>query len=246
MKPRYLLFPLLLSYLIALIGLMPARFVIEWLPLPAGVGLGGVSGTLWRGQAQTLRWDNQQIGPFSWTWRGLALLEGSIAAQICLADPRGIQGAGTIGWNGEWNIDDATLKLPAAVLQNALPLTLQLAGEIDARLVHLRFTPNHCLESQAFLRWKNGGVTDNAQALNTGDVRLRLRCVSTRWLADITQSSPEFNSTGQLSLKGFKAYRLQGEITPGPTFPPALLMLMTQSKGSDAPGRYTFDTSGRW
>lgn len=246
MKPLHLLLPLLLSYLIGLLVMLPARFAIGWLPLPPGANLQGVSGTLWQGQAQTLRIDNQQLGPFTWDWKGAALLQGQIAAQVALSDPRGISGKGSVGWNGEWNVDDATLHFPAAVLHDTLALSAEFSGDVSAQLSHLRFTPQGCVAARATLNWKNGGVTDAAGALNTGDTRIQVKCANKQWRAEITQASEQLKGHGQVSLSARKDYRLQGEITPGPTFPPALLMLLTQGARQEKSGQFTFETSGRW
>ncbi|MFB0712668.1 type II secretion system protein N [Buttiauxella noackiae] len=246
MKRQYLLLPLVLGYLLGLLLMIPARFVIDWLPLSSEVSLQGVSGTLWQGQVQTLALGKQQVGPISWNWRSTALLEGKIAADIALADPRIINGRGIIGWNGEWSIQEATLRFPAAVLGNAMSLSAKLGGEVSAHLTLLRFTPRNCIEALADMRWSNGNLVDIAATVNTGDTRLRIKCVNQQWLADITQTSEQLHSKGQLRLQGAQQYRLQGEVTPGATFPPALLMLLAQSAGHESQGRYTFETSGRW
>lgn len=246
MKRRYLLLPLLLGYLLGLMLMIPARLVIAWLPLSAGVSLLGASGTLWQGQVQSLVLGKQQVGPLSWNWRSAGLFEGKIAADIELADPRMINGRGIVGWNGEWSIQEATLRFPAAVLGNAMRLSAELSGDINAHLTQLRFTPRNCIEAVADIRWSNGDLVDIAATVNTGDTRLRIKCVNQQWLADITQTSEQLHSKGQLLLQGAQQYRLQGEVTPGPTFPTALLMLLAQSAGHESQGRYTFETSGRW
>jgi general secretion pathway protein N len=246
MKPLHFILPLAVSYLIALVVMVPARIAIERLSLPQGLNLEGVSGTLWQGQAQTLRWQNQQIGPFSWVWRSKGLLEGQLAALVELSDVRGIKGNGAVGWNGEWRIDDARLYFPAAEVGHALALSAQFSGEIDAKLTHLRFTPKGCIAAKADLHWKNGSVADTAGLLTTGDTRLRVKCVNQQWLADITQDSAQLRSKGQFSLPGHQQYRLQAELTPEPGFPPALQMLLAQGASDEKNGRYTFETSGRW
>ena len=167
MKRQYLLLPLVLGYLLGLLLMIPARFVIDWLPLSSGVSLQGVSGTLWQGQVQTLALGKQQVGPISWNWRSTALLEGKISADIALADRRKINGRGIIGWNGEWSIQEAMLRFPAAVLGNAMSLSAKLGGEVSAHLTQLRFTPRNCIEALADVRWSNGNLVDIA-ARNKG------------------------------------------------------------------------------
>ncbi|RPH30131.1 type II secretion system protein N [Buttiauxella warmboldiae] len=246
MKQGYLLLPLLLGYLLGLVLLLPARFVIAWLPTAPGISLEGIGGTLWQGQAQVLRLENQQVGPVSWQWRSRALLEGKVAAEVVLADPHKIHGRGHVGWNGEWSVDNATLRFPAAIFASLTALPAELNGEVNARLTHLRFTPQRCITAQADVRWKDGRVTIGAETLNTGDIHLQIKCASKRWLADIMQTSEQLSSKGQLWLNGQQRYRLQAEVTPGTDFPPALLMLLAQGTGHETQGRYTFETSGRW
>ncbi|MGL5600935.1 MAG: type II secretion system protein N [Silvania sp.] len=246
MKAWKMILLVLLSYLFTLLIALPARVAVGGLPMPASLQLQGISGTLWEGQVQTIRWKTLQIGPVHWAWQGSALLTGEIAAQVELADPQGLDGRGTLGWNGEWNIRHARLHLPARVLPEPLGLTAELSGDIDARLAQLRFTPEGCIAAQGDLYWKAGRVVSIAGALTTGDTRLRLGCRNRQWRTDFTQRSEQVSSTGQFTLSGSREYRGKSEVAPGADFPPALMLLLTQSARQQANGTFTLDTSGRW
>ncbi|MBZ0059564.1 MULTISPECIES: type II secretion system protein N [unclassified Leclercia] len=244
-KTLILLLPLLLGYFITLLLMLPARFALGWLSLPAALQLEEIDGTLWQGEVQNVVWNKRQTGPLSWSWRSSALLRGDIAADIGIADPRGIRGSGVVAWNGDWNIDDARLHLPAALSGELLGLAVGLGGDVNATLTQLRFTARGCIAARADLTWTQGSVETLAGRLNTGDTQVRLKCINQQWRADITQRSPQVNSKGQFTLTGGGDYRWQSEVTPGADFPSALLNLLNPGARHQTNGQFTVDTAGR-
>lgn len=86
MKLVYAVVGCVLLFLIALIVTVPARFVLQFVPLPAQVQIGGVEGTLWRGQADTLLVDGTMLRNMQWQVRPLSLLAGQVVADIELGE----------------------------------------------------------------------------------------------------------------------------------------------------------------
>lgn len=245
-KALMILVPLLLSYLITLIATLPAAVAVRWLPLPDALQLQGLRGTLWQGEVQNIVWKTQHTGPVRWQWQGRSLLTGEVAAQVEVTDPQGIRGHGTLGWNGEWNIRDTRLYLPAALLAAPLALPVEPGGDLDARLTLLRFTDRGCIAANATLHWQQGRVRHPGGTLNLGETQIRLNCINQQWRAEINQNSPQLSSKGKLTLTGNRNYHWQSEITPGQDFSPLLMIGLSQRADKQGNGHFTVDTSGRW
>ncbi|WP_000816416.1 type II secretion system protein N, partial [Vibrio cholerae] len=95
---------------------LPAQVALSPLPLPEGLELTGIEGTLWQGQAAQVRWQGMSLGDLNWDLHLSALLLGQLEADIRFGRGSSTQlrGKGVlgIGLSGPY-ADDFLLSLPA-------------------------------------------------------------------------------------------------------------------------------------
>lgn len=76
----------LVIWLLFLLVSLPARFALQFAPLPPNVAVGGVEGSIWQGSIDALLVDDMLLRDVQWQLRPLALLRGQLAADIQLVD----------------------------------------------------------------------------------------------------------------------------------------------------------------
>ncbi len=71
------------AFLVLAVTTLPASVVVRWFA-PEGVHFDGVSGTIWDGRAQVLRWNETQLGRVEWDLHALPLLAARLSADMSL------------------------------------------------------------------------------------------------------------------------------------------------------------------
>ena len=75
-----------LLFIVALLVTIPARFALQFAPLPAGIQVGGVEGTIWRGAADAVLVDDTMLRNISWRVQPWSLLTGQVVADVELGE----------------------------------------------------------------------------------------------------------------------------------------------------------------
>jgi len=232
--------------LLALITL-PASAVLSYLS-PAGLTLGGVSGSIWNGRAQAVRAGNLHLGSVEWDLDLLTLLTGRLGADVKVARTDGFiqstvtaapSGAltfrnlnaslplGTLpanvapgGWTGTLN-----LKLPQLSLENGWPVAATGAVELTDLLGPAR-------RPVALGSYKITFPAEGAAA--AGDSL-------TGALSDL---GGPFAVNGTVQLKKERSYLVQGMIATRPGAPHDMSRSLEILGPADAQGRRPFTFEG--
>lgn len=128
-------------YLITLAALAPAsvvwRLAEPRLALPFELTLGAVSGSIWNGQAGTVRVNDQPLGALGWQWQPGALMSGRLGLKLrWQMDTDRVDAEVRLGRS---SADVARLHggLAASRLQAWLDLPLLLDGRVDLDIAHI-------------------------------------------------------------------------------------------------------------
>lgn len=73
-------------FILTLLVTVPARFALQFVALPANVEVGGVEGTLWRGEADALLIDDIMLRQISWRLRPWSLFSAQLVADVEVAE----------------------------------------------------------------------------------------------------------------------------------------------------------------
>lgn len=163
--------------LIALAGIgiatCPASFAWRFAAARAGaLTLDGLSGTVWNGHAASASVLDKPLGALDWQLHPLPLLRGVAAAQLDLHGGE-VTGSGAVARepDGTLNLDAATIHLPASLAAPALDIPmLQLLGQIDIDVAHLRVQGAWPTSATGKILWRNAAVAGAAQA-SLGDLQ---------------------------------------------------------------------------
>ena len=73
-------------FFLTLLVTVPARFVMQFVSLPAYIQVGGVEGSIWRGEVDALLVNDIMLRDVSWRLRPWSLFSGQLAADVEIAE----------------------------------------------------------------------------------------------------------------------------------------------------------------
>ncbi|SHI20584.1 type II secretion system protein N [Ferrimonas marina] len=126
-------------YLLFLLVTLPMAWVWKLAPVPSGVELNGLQGSVWKGQAAQLKVADRTLEQLSWELYPSRLLMGQAALSFRV-DGTDVQGQGDVRY-GLGGLDAEGLRFSAPigwlVGDARLPLRTQLAGNVTLNLSRL-------------------------------------------------------------------------------------------------------------
>lgn len=249
LSPRLtLLLLFLFCYLLFLLATFPAAQLLPRLPLPAGMQLHNISGTVWQGQIGELRWQKRALHDVQWEVLFSRLWLGMPTVKLSLQDPEIAIASATVGWRGDWKINDLTLKTPASVLQQQIPYPLpaEASGTLQLNISHLSFNNKQCLALEGQAEWLQAQLLTPAGELVLGNPQAKLSCRNNELEINIRQDSAALRSQAQLQLNMQGLYKLQATLYPGNELPADLRTSLNWLGTSDSEGAIRIKNEGRW
>lgn len=233
---------LMLGYLFFLALDAPARLLTRW--LPPDLAVNGVSGTLWHGQVDTVRWRGSDVGAVSWdvTFSGLMP-----ALALAFDSPDGPRGTGVIrGWQQaqlfQWQVS-----VPAAYVVNKLPLIVPVSaqGNVQLRLQHAVIDPRGCQSLSATLNWQDAALGTPLGTVALAQPQVQLNCHEGRLEMALRQQSPCVQITGKGSLAASGEYQFDGRLASGDAMPQAIGRILSTLGNADTRGGRLLRFQGR-
>lgn len=141
-------------YLVFLVAQLPASLIVPMLESRAAISMSGVSGTLWRGEATHLWFQNRHLGELHWKMRPLYLLLGRYTNRIEINNA-----SDQIHGEGDFALGFDDMRLTSAEIESPVSQLLDLA---DANLP-LEISGGAAATIDK-LRWDNEGDFVSADA----------------------------------------------------------------------------------
>lgn len=205
-----------LIYLIFMVVLFPARIAVALAPLPAGIQLSGVSGSLWQGQAELVQLGARQLQQLSWQLSPWALLTGSVQAQLQLGDrSTAVNGKGLVTWSTA-GVSARNLRLDAPlsflVGNRQLPLKTVLSGDVSLLL-------DNAVQGQPWCTALNGKLFLNQIGLDNqfgnyplGNIEFTLQCIQGQLQLATDDQKNAIGVAGTILLKGNSQMEVNGRM----------------------------------
>lgn len=231
-------------YVLTLVVMLPARFAVSLAPLPAGVNLHHVQGSVWRGRVGQVVTPDLTLHDISWQvrpWHVLTL-NGVVDVQLARHDLNPLAGsARVIASPSTVQVIDARFTGDLAELLNLSPVSspIALRGPVILQL-------NEYVVGQPVCEILDGEVQGfdlqgefNRRWQPLGDYTVRMGCAEGRLLVQM----PRDNLLG-LSVDGTvspQGVDLRIGIAPRPGAPEGLAELLAWLGNPDAEGRRYFN-----
>lgn len=234
-------------YLVFLVILTPASWWLRLAPLPSGLQLGPVSGTLWRGEVQQLSYQQLRFPAVTWQLNPWSLLGLSASLQVqsgSLQKPEQPYLQATLKASfGSINLHDTMLKLPVAgvlpYLQ--LPLPVQATGDLLIDIQQLQLAKQQCLSLQGQASWLDASLQPPTGTwLNLKHIHASLRCEE-RQPVLITDPDNLLSLAIRATVSPAGALRVQGSLKPDASLPEEVHQAMRFVGQPDVNGRYSIN-----
>jgi len=234
----------LITYLGFLIATLPAKIVVNQIPLPQNISLSGITGSAWNTKVAQVIVDNVAINQVKAELRfwSLFTLTPSLAIQFGDSFLAGPEGKLDIALSQEKvEIDNLTVLVKANEIAQHLPLPLPMTakGNVELRITHTAIelaNNNQCIAANGDITWSKAGVFALEQNIKLGEFNGEISCEKG---ALALLLSPDNN----LGLT-FSAYVRNGRISgngflkPGAKFPIELNSALPFLGRKDNRGRY--------
>ncbi|RUO26426.1 hypothetical protein CWE09_06885 [Aliidiomarina minuta] len=220
---------LVFIYLVALVVLLPARFVLQFVQPPAEVEWGAVSGSIWSGQIGTLRVQDITLREIDWRLSPLALVVGRAQVSLHIGDhPDNI-----ITGQGELRMSSSTLAVEALNLHgrvadlatlSPVPSPFALQGEFSLNLTHYQWGQPLCSELNGQVQVNNAALQIGRNWEELGDFNADLNCENGRIIALLDDANRlGLTADAEIWAQGARA---EFSINPPPEAPRAIRNLM--------------------
>jgi general secretion pathway protein N len=164
-------FLLLLLVLAVIAGVViatcPAEYAYRLVADRLGVlKLGGITGSIWQGHANSTQVLGQELGPLDWQLEAAPLLSREVMAHIRFGNSD-VNASGIVDRtaDGLISIRGATFRFPANMAAPALDIpALQLLGSVDGTLSEAHLRGFWVSEAAGTLHWNGAAVAGAAQA----------------------------------------------------------------------------------
>lgn len=238
----------LLSYLLFLLASLPAAQILPRLPLPAGLQLREINGTLWQGRIGEVSWQNYRLHDLQWEVLFSRLWLAMPALKLSLQDPDTAIATGIVGWRGAWQLSDWQVKTSASTVQNwlAIPLPADVSGALQLNIKQLIVNRTECQILAGQLHWQQAVLQTPAGELSLGSPSAELSCQETAFDANIRQDSAALHSQAALQLNMQGRYKLQATLQPTAEFPANLRPALDWLGTSVQNGAIQVKHEGNW
>ncbi len=167
---RWILLLLLLTIVFALTRI-PATWAAYFMTQGNTLGLSGVQGTVWSGQARlaSIEIDNQQysLGTLRWDLKPLSLLTLTPCADVnATLESQTIDGRVCAGLGGSVAVSDTSIDAPASLVQAGVPVPIQ--GQLVANIQLMEMNQGRLSALQGNLTWTNARIQAEGSWLSLG------------------------------------------------------------------------------
>lgn len=208
-----------LLYIFLVVANLPAIQIVSRVPLPTGVSISGVKGSLWNGSVRSVIVDGIQVENINWDLHFFPLLVGSVNAEIHAGDARQAE---VISFDGNVSfsvfsqaveMQDAKLFLPTHMVlaQVPLPIPVRATGRfyLDAGQFSYSLKKNHCTAITAKGGWNKAAVSGSAGMIDFGQFDANISCVEDNVQVEVMpdnllnlEATALLNAQGQIRVKG--------------------------------------------
>ncbi|GAD87945.1 MULTISPECIES: type II secretion system protein N [Vibrio] len=243
-------FLLLIVFLCSVIVHLPAKFALEQAPRINGLSISGVSGTLWKGTAKEVTWQQYGLGEVNWDLQGWKLLQGKAELNVRLGRNSALDltGRGTVGYSFDGPYASSLiLSMPAKqVLKYVdVPAPVSVDGQLDLAVKDYQYASPWCQSGSAKLVWNNSKASSPMGDLDLGNIVSDVTCTDNQLTAKGNQETAQVSSQFTASLHSDMSYDLDAWFKPGAEFPQKLGQQLKWLGEPNGQGHYPFVYSGR-
>lgn len=237
-----------LAYLLFLVSMLPAQYAVDWLGkhVPS-LQLDGVSGTVFSGRADGLRFQGTPLGALQWQFDWRAPFSLSYGYRFQLQSDSVSLGGRVDLRGGRLMLRDLDGRVPVPLLERWLPLpNHSVDGSLELHLQELDLKAGRLVSAEGEVQLDDG-VLSWPQAFTLGSYRMTLTPAEGGGIsAELADVASPLKLRAALSLSTDGAYHLSGVLGPRDPSDPATKSFLAGLGAPDSTGQYPFDFKGQW
>lgn len=229
-------------YLVFVIAMAPANWLLEQVKLPDNIVLSDVSGSIWHANIKQVMVDDIVISNVKSKLSPISLVLFNPTLDINFGDEliNGPEGVLTVSQlTSEVKVEDANILVPANIIASRLNLPIDVQAHEDIRLEVVQFSMGQpvCGELQGQVEWDKAAVTALDEKIALGKLTANLSCEKGELVATVAPNNELGLSYRAIVKKGGKLSG-NGFIKPGEKFPRQLQEALAFIGKPDKQGRY--------
>ena len=236
------------AFLVFLLTSLPATYVVPSVSrrIP-GLQLGGVSGSVFSGHAESVRFGADELGAVDWSFDWLAPFTATFGYRVHVHDDARDLSTRVDTGIGGLHLRDLKGRMTVASLDRWLPLpTHSASGTLLLDLKQLQFKDGR-LQSAAGQLELDDGVMTWPSAYTLGSFRMTLEPASGGGTAaEIHDLASPLKLDAKLTLGTDGRYHLAGTLAARDQADAATRKLLANLGNPDSTGQYPFDFNGQW
>jgi general secretion pathway protein N len=243
-KPWQLISVSLVSYVVFMLLLTPAAWWVKLVPLPAGIQLGTVTGTLAQGKVSAVQYQHLYFSELQWQLNAWQLLTGKVQFDITSGSKQQVNlpfvnATVNYGING-LSLQNSILNLPVAEVMPLLQLPVPMAasGELVLAITEYRQGQPWCDVLQGNASWLDAKLQSlSGSWLDFQAFFATVQCEQGNIVLQ-TAADNVLGLAATLQLDNAR-FQLNGTLKPEPSLPEEVHQAMQFLGQPDANGRYT-------
>lgn len=230
------------AYLVFVIAMTPASWLVGKIALPKNIVMVGIEGSIWNARAKQVIVDDILINNLDSSLSLLSVLMFNPALDVRFGDAlvRGPEGILTVsGLLTDLTIDNASVMLPANMIASRLntPIDITAHSQVNINVETFVLGAPVCNELQGEIQWKKAVITALDEKVALGDLSAKLACEKGALVASVEPKN-NLGLTYKATLKGANKFSGSGYLKPGAKFPAQLRDALSFIGQPDNQGRY--------
>lgn len=236
------------AFLLFLVANLPADYLAPWMGRHVpGLQLSGISGSLFSGRAESVRFGAEGLGAVDWSFDWLAPFTATLGYQVHAHDAdRDLSARLDTGFGG-LRVRDLKGRVAIAGLDRWLPLpSKSVSGNLILDLSELRLKDGK-LQSATGQVELDDAVMTWPTSYTLGSFRMSLAPAGAGGTeAQIHDLASPLHLDAKLTLGADGHYRLAGTLAARDPSDATTRKLLAQLGNPDSTGQYPFDFNGQW
>lgn len=241
---RRLIIAGVLTFLLGLIVMFPARVLLHWVS-PPGVAIAGISGTIWSGAASEVNAHGLYVTNLRWRIKAHRLFTLKLVYELEASAAGGfVETDLSTGFGNEFEFSELTAAVPLQAVGQIFGKP-GLAGNANAQFERLTVSDGLPVAADGSLEIRNLVAPDVA-ADSIGGYLAEFFTGEDGVIASVEDTDGVLDLAGRLQFSHDRGYQFLGQIAAKPTTPPELLERMQRLLGSaNERGQYELRLEGQ-
>lgn len=209
-----------LVFIVGLLLMFPARVAVHWF-VPAEIQVGGISGTVWSGNAKEASVNGLYLHDLSWTMYPLRLFTGELSYHLTATPTSGfIETTVGLAGSGRVSLTGLTAALPLALFADATGVR-GLKGSASFDFERVEIVDNLAVVSDGTLQVANL-VIPVVSSSSLGGYKADFFTQNDGIGASVEETDGVVDLAGSLEINSDRSFRFIGQVIPTPKTPASM------------------------